>query len=179
MWFIPVALVASYMGKRFLEGLVDTVFRDHAEPGLGSILKCDLGPFEHTGVYVGDGKIVHLLGTGEVTLSGAGEFIGYNAMHIYVCCDAKSGRPLEGSAIAREAMQMVGRSRRYNIIFDNCHQFTSSCMTLDPDNWTKLFSLLEVVIQKRMNAGKRIDWRIWNHDGHYTHANVIQALKVD
>lgn len=46
------------------ESLIDT-FRDPVKPKLGSVLYCDLafGYMEHSGIYIGRNKIVHLRDT--------------------------------------------------------------------------------------------------------------------
>ena len=48
-------------------GFIDYIFRDQVRPKKGSIVYCDLAFFvEHSGVYIGNNKIVHLDGSGYV-----------------------------------------------------------------------------------------------------------------
>lgn len=56
-------LVAQQVGKH----IVDNYFRDKVTPIKGCLVYCKLGVIaEHTGIYIGDGKIVHLDGSGNI-----------------------------------------------------------------------------------------------------------------
>lgn len=52
------------------ESIIDNVFRAHTSPVIGSVVYCDLlfGYAEHSGIYVGDDKIVHLDGSGLIEI---------------------------------------------------------------------------------------------------------------
>lgn len=126
----------------------------------GAILFCKLGPFEHTGIYIGNGKIVELSGEGRVQVTNAVGFVsGFpGTKTIYVASDGFS--PLASKAIARRAKHKVGHGRNYNLILDNCHQFTAGCITGDYENNANFFGSLEYVITHRMNKGRQIEWRV-------------------
>lgn len=140
---------------------VDNVFRDKVVPKAGSILHCSLYGAEHTGVYVGDGLIVELLGTGEIRETTPREFIGgTNAMSIYVACN--DDEPLWSPHVARRARLMAGGSRSYNLLLDNCHQFTCGCISGDFESSNNFFWMVEDVVSKEMNNGNSVTWRVWD-----------------
>jgi len=51
-----------------IEGFVDYVFRDHVRPKIGSVVYCDLWMVEHSGIYIGNNRIVHLDGSGKIEI---------------------------------------------------------------------------------------------------------------
>ena len=72
-------------------------------PKKGSVLYCDLtGSFlEHSGIYVGDNRIVHLNGKGEIEAVSPAEFLSLFALQdIYVSC-------MENSAVGSSTWQIV------------------------------------------------------------------------
>ena len=74
----------------FVESLIDNVFRDKvSSPAIGSMVYCDLITAEHSGIYIGKGKIVHLDGEGIIEAVSPDLFLerldGLNtAISIYV-----------------------------------------------------------------------------------------------
>ena len=142
------------------KSFVDNVLRDKVLPIEGSIVHCSLFGVEHTGVYVGNGKIVELLGTGVIRKSGPGGFInGTNSVSIYVACDGEN--PIGSSTVANRARSMVGSSRDYNLVLDNCHQFSCGCISGNFENANNYFWLVESEIAQVLNGGKDITWRVW------------------
>ena len=72
-------------------------------PEKGSVLYCDLsfGIAEHSGIYVGDNRIVHLNGKGEIEAVSPAEFLSLFALQdIYVSC-------MENSAVGSSTWQIV------------------------------------------------------------------------
>lgn len=158
-----------FIGRSLLSGvatsLIDNFLLDKVEPKPGCVVYCDLalGYAEHSGIYVGDGEIVHLSGDGEIEQVGAREFLarldGFNpAISIYVSCD-ENAFPQGGRRIAQRALAQVGRWRDYNVIMDNCHQFSSGCVTGDFENSDNFLRLLKHRCQKHMDASQ---WRVWD-----------------
>jgi hypothetical protein len=146
-----------------IKGFVDKVFRDQVQPVPGSILHCSLKGAEHTGVYVGDGQIVELLGSGLVRRGRPSNFIeGTNAVTIYVACH--DTKPLGSAEIAERAKSQVGNFRDYKLFFDNCHQFTCGCITSQFENSNNFFYMVESVIREQMNFGREFTWRAWELD---------------
>ncbi|WP_104751116.1 C40 family peptidase [Helicobacter salomonis] len=147
------------------ESFIDNVFRDKVTPKLGSILYCRLiGPTTHTGIYVGDQRIVELLGSGEVKLSTPKEFIsGTQAMSIYVSC--RGNEAVGFAQAAQRAKSLVGKTLDYPTMGvptekheHNCHCFVYECLTgkHDSQKWT----LLDIEAKFR---GEYFDnWRVWD-----------------
>ena len=144
-----------------MKSFVDNVIKDKVIPTEGSILHCSLFGVEHTGIYIGNNQIVELLGTGEIRLSTPEMFIdGTNAISIYIACDGTL--PLGNKDISQRAKDMVKSRRDYNLLTDNCHQFTIGCITGDFENSDNYFMLLEHTLKKRLNNGFTIEWRVWD-----------------
>jgi hypothetical protein len=132
-------------------------------PSVGSVVYCDLAEYvEHTGIYIGDNKIVHLDGSGIVEVVTPKQFMGRlngfnSSAHIYVSCKGKSA--VGGKAIAERAKKMVGSNRRYNILLDNCHQFTSGCITGNFENSDNFLWMLKHTAKNEIGVNK---WLIWD-----------------
>jgi hypothetical protein len=143
------------------KSLVDNLFTENVQPVYGSIVHCSLFGAEHTGIYVDNNQIVELLGTGEIRLSSPHQFIqGTNALSIYVACNKK--RVLSYQPAADRAIEMIGKSRKYHLLKDNCHQFTSGCLLNEFNNDYNYFYSLEKLISEKVNEGKNIKWNVWN-----------------
>lgn len=140
--------------------LVDNVFRETVEPVVGSILHCSLFGVEHTGVYVGAGEIVELLGTGSIRATSRSGFVdGTNAITVYIACDDEL--PIGSLAVAERAKRKIGTARDYNLLLDNCHQFTVGCITGNFENPCNYFWMVESEISSTLNAGRSVTWRAW------------------
>lgn len=149
----------------------------------GCIVFCKLlGVREHSGVYVGKGKIVHLDGNGYLVKTGFQEFLdrlwGLNpAYSVYVACNSE-GVPLY-SRWGRSCADMAESRYRYwnskpdySFAFRNCHHFSGFCLLGYEDESeipSKLlsmlrcdfgFSWLEDVIKRRYEYVRWIecDW---------------------
>lgn len=122
-------------------------------PLIGSILYTDLiyGHIEHSGIYIGEGRVVELNSKGQinqVTLEGfSNTGTGQN---IFVSCNGKNS--VGSEIVAKRAMEMRGTERNYNVLLDNCHQFTSGCITGEFENYNRLLRLLKLKCSKFMNA---------------------------
>ena len=125
----------------------------------GCFVYCDLAVIaEHSGVYVGDDKVVHLLGTGEVAMTSPEVFNEglLSGSKIFAACD---GYELITSGKAAEvAKKRVGKIRDYNVILDNCHQFTAGCITGKYENSDNFFWMLNMTISDLI-GGDDVTWR--------------------
>lgn len=152
-------------------GVIDTLLRKPVEPTVGSIVCCDLaGAWEHSGVYVGRGQIIHRDGDGFLASVSPKVFLdrlgGWNnAISIYVACD-KNGDPIGDTSIAREARRALRNPRLrkgYNLLKKNCHQFCRYCIKGYDDgsiaNCT--FSSLENLMMRNLGF---TNWRTWKYD---------------
>lgn len=125
----------------------------------GSVLHCNLGPVEHSGIYIGNNQIVELSGQGQIQLTNPRGFLsGFpGTAHIFAACDDFG--PLYKPSIVSRAKHKAGHTRSYSLIFDNCHQFTAGCITGDFENNYNFFYLLESLISKNLNNKNPIQWR--------------------
>ena len=136
-----------------------------SKPSPGTPVYCNLAvAFEHTGIYIGNGEIVHLTGDGDIETVGPEEFCarleGRNpAFSIYFA--QFCGKALGSRTIAGRAKSMVGGRRNYNLFFDNCHQFTCGCISGDFDNPCNLFRMVEMEIRVKLNP--LFTWAEWNY----------------
>ena len=145
----------------FIEGAIDSC-RDSVTPAIGSIVYCDLafGYADHSGVYIGNNQIVHLNGNGLIeVVSPEGFMANTTAVNIYVSCkgDYATGKRY----IADSAIQMLGANRNYNVIIDNCHQFTAGCINGDFENSCSFMWMLKDEAKNHLNTNT---WRQWDSD---------------
>jgi hypothetical protein len=164
---ITTAAAARTIGALAVNGVaesfIDNVLRDKvSEPAIGSMVYCDFFHAEHTGIYIGNGKIVHLDGNGKVKSVGHDSFLdrmdGLNtAISIYVSCNGAD--PVGCSEAARRARAMLNRRIDYNLLMNNCHQFTAGCLTGEFENGYNFFSLLKPLAEETLDANA---WRVWD-----------------
>lgn len=150
------------LGK-FFDSFIDNVFKDMVKPVEGSIVHCSLAHvFEHTGIYIGNETIVHLEGEGLIEIVTPRQFINRldsknPAMSIYVSCIDTT--PVGSREIANRAKAYIGDFVKYDVLTNNCHKFTSSCITGNPNNIDTTFTELEYTIKKHLGAN---EWRVWD-----------------
>jgi len=108
----------------------------------GAILLVGLAVvLEHSGVYLGDGKIAELHGSGEISEVSFEQFrVGRDSDkmkirsgdRIYAACSlSESGRfaPLCDAETAEVARKYVRNNVSYNLLVNNCHLFSASCVS--------------------------------------------------
>lgn len=137
-------------------------FQHKVMPRPGSVVICDLVDIvEHSGIYIGDNKIVHLSGNGRIETVSPEEFIarlnGLNkSMFIEVsCCD---GVAVGSEDVAQRAIAMIGGSRKHNLVLDNCHQFTSGCLSGNFENPDNFLLFLREEAKRVLGSN---GWRAW------------------
>lgn len=172
MFHLLPVLVANLIIKKIIpdpvnnikNSIVDNFIRGNVTPVRGSIVYCSLalGAAEHSGIFVGNRKIVHLDGSGNIELVSPRGFLsrlgGFNtAVSIYV--SSAGSNSVGGKKIADRAMDMIGGSRKYNLIFDNCHQFSSGCVTGDFENSDNFLWMLKNTVEKNIDCDS---WRVWD-----------------
>ena len=134
------------------------------KPVPGTPVYCNLAvEFEHTGICIGDDKIVHLNGDGKIEIVSPRQFVarldGLNpAISIY--CASRNGKALGNASIAARARSMVNRRRNYHFLFDNCHQFTCGCLSGDFENPCNFFWMVEAEISDKLGS---FTWAEWNY----------------
>ena len=112
----------------------DALLVHNLEPAVGSIVYCRLAlAVEHSGIYVGHNRIVHLNGSGRIELVSprvfCGRLNGKNPASIIFCPIAEDGKLLGNKKVAERALNKVGRYTNYNVFMNNCHKFTATCVT--------------------------------------------------
>ncbi|MEL7037775.1 MAG: lecithin retinol acyltransferase family protein [Cyanobacteria bacterium J06592_8] len=152
-------------GYSAVESVVDNYVRDTTRPVPGSILFCSLYGAEHSGIYVGNGDIVELRGklsrdSGCICRTGKSGFIqGTNALTVYVACFGNSSDPIGSDEVAQRASESVGKTRKYHLFQDNCHMFSSYCITGNLNNGDNLFTKLQNRIRREYGS---FTWRAWH-----------------
>ncbi|MDR1873642.1 MAG: lecithin retinol acyltransferase family protein [Synergistaceae bacterium] len=145
---------------------IDNVFREKVHPVEGSIICCDLGIVaDHSGVYIGDGKIVHRDGGGYIAVVSPETFIERldglnNAISLYVSCRGENAAGLE--EVAQRAQRSVKdpAHRGYNLLLKNCHQFCQYCLSgKEPGFLSASYLSLEQMLRK---VYKMDNWRVWD-----------------
>lgn len=154
--------VAAKLVNNLEESIIDNCVRDKVFPTPGSVLYFEMafGAAEHSGIYVGDGEVVELSGEGIIQQVSVSEFLNTpvnTAMSIYV--SSSGGHAVGSQAAARRARSMVGKCRNYNLILDNCHQFTSGCLTGDFENSDNFLWMLKDTAKNQLGAE---EWRVWD-----------------
>lgn len=157
--------VMNVTRKEYSRGFVDTIFKGGVKPVPGSVISCHMGPVDHTGIYVGDGMIVHRDGDGRLVKTDKKEFLarfgGFNpAFTAFVSCSGTD--PIGGAAIAARALAALEDPsfQGYNLFFKNCHQFTQYCVTGCQDNGTLDFTHSSVERMAEEHLGFD-NWRAW------------------
>lgn len=157
------ALAGAAM-KNAQSSIVDNFVRNLiVEPEVGSVVYCDLGlgVFEHSGIYIGKGTIIHLTKHGVVERCTPEEFLtGTPALGIYVSCH--NGQPVGSLDAANRAIRYADdeRWRDYNLVLNNCHMFSVFCVT-GSENTATFFKFLEYECQVWMGMN---NWRVWDRD---------------
>lgn len=155
----PIAII------NLAESVIDNCIRDKvSSPIRGSVVYCDLGAglAEHSGIYIGKNRIVHLNGGGLIECVSPKEFMdrlgGWNtAISIYVSCT--DGSPVGSKKVSKRAKSMVGVRRDYDLTLDNCHQFTTGCLTGDFENSYNFFTFLKDKVREELGG---TEWRVWD-----------------
>lgn len=146
---------------RLLEnfGQTQAAVSEHFLPCPGSVVYTDLIPnhIQHSGIYVGNGQIVERNREGEICLVGPEQFTnGGLGLRIHV---SSAGSHAVGSpAIAERALAQVGKREDYHLLLNNCHQFTSGCLTGNFANADGLLRLLKISASRILGAE---EWMVW------------------
>lgn len=148
----------------FISSFVDNVIAGTVKPVPGSVVYCGLAfnMIEHSGIYIGRGRIAHLEGSGYVTSVTLAQFLarldGLNlAMTVYV--SSSNGKAVGSSVIAARARSLIGTKLKYCVLTNNCHSFTASCMrSLDPSRPTSLGGL-KAFAERHLDCD---EWRAWD-----------------
>lgn len=153
-----IKIALAYKSKEWIEKTVDAFLIHSQVPAVGSVLYCNLAfAFEHTGIYVGEGKVVHLNGEDLIEKVTLREFVarleGSNPSVSIFCVTDKNGQAIGNKVAAERALKMVGRHKRYHLAFDNCHCFTQYCLTGDNTNIGS-FNMVQSLLRHKFGLAK-------------------------
>lgn len=140
-------------------GQTQAAVSEHSLPRPGSVVYTDLipGHMQHSGIYVGNGQIVERNRAGEICLVGPEQFTNGGLglrIHVSSAGDHAVGSP----AIAERALAQVGKREDYHLLLNNCHQFTSGCLTGNFSNADGLLRLLKISVCRVLGAE---EWMVW------------------
>lgn len=134
---------------------------------------------EHSGVYLGGGRVAELQDDGRVVAVSLTDFVNGSpgafpavrtGTRIFAACDAKTRKPIGSIQSLRSAKAAAaGRVRLpYDLVRNNCHRFVAACaqgadwdgrgfgrMAIDA---AASVGWLERLLAKRLNGGKAIAW---------------------
>ncbi|WP_120944456.1 C40 family peptidase [Helicobacter labacensis] len=100
-------------------------------PAIGSVVRCYIYGAEHTGIYVGDGDIIHWTRHSKVERCPKEDFKSLSSMSIYVAC--KGTEPVGSPQAAKYAISKEDQGEKergkYNETTNNCHMFVVECLT--------------------------------------------------
>ena len=149
-------------------------------PPPGTPLLEALGPaglVEHSGLYLGESTAAELHGDGvfqKVTLS---KFLNGDetdprnqrcGTKIFAACDLETRKPLSLTSAVDFATATIDTTTEYNLLTNNCHRFTASCILGEmqkPLSFQDLMvhgvysiACLEDVIVEKINGGRDMCW---------------------
>ncbi|NOI36065.1 hypothetical protein F0250_19290 [Vibrio cyclitrophicus] len=157
----PYHAIGSFVVGSLSKSLIQNLFWKTDGPVRGSIVYCDLafGYAEHSGVYMGNGGIIHRNGKGLIEAASIRQFLAdTTALSIYVSCNTQ-GRAIGNESTAQIAGAMLGVQTDYSLLNENCHQFCSHCLSGD------IFSNTFTLTQLKRDAHAHIkasQWRVWD-----------------
>jgi hypothetical protein len=96
----------------------------------GAVVVCEIFHlFEHSGIYIGEGQIVELQGSGLVRAISINRFFdNRSGKHLLVACDRR-GEVLLGNGCYERAVAQIFTVQNYDLIHNNCHRFTQHCVS--------------------------------------------------
>ncbi|WP_348728300.1 lecithin retinol acyltransferase family protein [Rheinheimera texasensis] len=135
-----------------------------SEVPLGALVVCEIFHlFEHTGIYIGEGQIVELQGTGLVRSVSVARFMdNRSGEELMLACDSR-GKPIGNMAAAERAASQIFTYQTYDLISNNCHRFCCNC--LSGRHWpvTSFFDLRQVLEQQ---LGQKILFKTIQTESH-------------
>ncbi|MBT0080860.1 lecithin retinol acyltransferase family protein [Vibrio alginolyticus] len=157
----PYNAIGSFVIGSLSKSLIQNLFWKANHPVRGSIVYCDLafGYAEHSGVYVGDDRIIHRNGKGLIEAVSIHQFLAdTSAISIYISCNAQ-GSAVGSESCAQIAEGMLGVQTDYSLLNENCHQFCSYC--LDGEIFSSTFTLTQLKRDARAHI-QASQWRVWD-----------------
>lgn len=132
-------------------------------PSPGSLVYCQLVTAEHSGIYIGNNQIVHLNGRGEIEVVSLEKFTDHLTtldLDIFVPIGIDN-KPVGSEAFAANAKTKIGEKRSYNLIMDNCHQFSAGCISGNFENADNFLWMTKDTFRTELNV-RKIKWVRWS-----------------
>ena len=133
---------------------------------VGSILKVDLKlNADHSGIYLGYGNVAELDGSGKIMVRHLDDFLKGDrswrcGQKIYAAYDSRNRKFLAEDQIALRAIESLCQIRDYDVIKENCHKFSTGCITGNFDNDVTLLSDLKGNVIKHFCLREtEFEWR--------------------
>jgi hypothetical protein len=113
---------------------------------VGAVVGCEIFQFfEHTGIYVGDGQIVELAGSGLVRSLSFNRFLADRSGAELIFATTPAGEIIGSEIAANRAIEKIYSYQDYDLLRNNCHRFTYSCISGDSLPLTSFFDLKEAL----------------------------------
>lgn len=133
---------------------------------VGSILKVDLKlNADHSGIYLGYGNVAELDGSGKIMVRHLDDFLKGDrswrcGQKIYAAYDSRNRKFLAEDQIALRAIESLCQIRDYDVTKENCHKFSTGCITGNFDNDVTFLNDLEGNVIKHFCLRKtEFEWR--------------------
>lgn len=140
-------------------GFVIDVLKDSVVPRNGTVVYCNLGPIEHSGIYIECYRqILHRNRRGDIELVPPSDFTWSYGDTIYVSCN--DDQSIKSDRAANRALTYY-RSEcwaAYDVVANNCHEFSVGCACDDFHSNAFTFFMLEVELKF---STQHNNWRMW------------------
>jgi len=158
-----------------LSSIAKNVFMDEVHPVVGSVVRTDLalGLASHTGIFVGDNRIVEITEVDDkarVQIVSPKQFVNGGATRTGVYIYTAAAKYANGDlyalgdhGIADRALKAVGSRGKYFTMCNNCHQFTRYCITGIDDEFSTPWTVDDIVEALKEKFG--VDDVYWRSTG--------------
>lgn len=107
--------------------------KDDIQPTLGSIVYCNQGDFEHSGIYIGDDMVIHLNQAGRIEKVSVNDFTSTDYTDIWFPSN-DHGQALGLCTAVYVAMEIMDNREDYQLENVKPNQFITGCITNSFEN---------------------------------------------
>jgi len=109
---------------------------------VGAVVCCEIYHlFEHSGIYIGDGQVVELAGSGLVRALSFQRFLAQRTGEELMFACSPEGQLLGSDQTAARALAQLYSYQNYDLLRNNCHRFTFQCVSGQSHPITSFFDL--------------------------------------
>ncbi len=113
---------------------------------VGAVVGCEIFQFfEHTGIYIGDGQIVELAGSGLVRSLSFNRFLSDRSGAELIFSTYTAVDIIGSEIAANRAIEQIYSYQDYDLLRNNCHRFTYSCISGDSLPLTSFYDLKQAL----------------------------------